>query len=207
MSCNGCRILRKGCSEDCVLRQCIEWINSPQAQANATVFVAKFFGRAGLMSFISSVPKSQGPSLFRSLLFEAVGRTVNPVSGAVGLLWTGNWHVCQKAVRTVLRRGTVEPQPELEGGVFGPEFDNVSECDSVRPPADHVSSGSKTLKRKRDVDAAKRGPMRTDLDLCLMYQRVDTPPEESETTTLESGSGNNCRFHDGGEPKLLRLFV
>lgn len=198
MSCNGCRVLRKGCSEECVLRQCIEWIDNPQAQANATVFVAKFFGRAGLMSFISSVPKSQGPSLFRSLLFEAVGRTVNPVSGAVGLLWTGNWHVCQKAVMTVLRRGTVEPRPE---------FDNVSESDIFRSPVDHVSSIPKPLKRKRDVDASKRGPMRADLDLCLMYKRADTPPEESETTTLESGSGNNCRFHDGGEPKLLRLFV
>lgn len=188
MSCNGCRVLRKGCSEECALRHCIEWIDNPQAQANATVFVAKFFGRGGLMSFISSVPKSQGPSLFRSLLFEAVGRTVNPVSGAVGLLWTGNWHVCQKAVMTVLRRGTVEPRPE---------FDNASECGSFRPPVDHVSSRPQPLKRKR-----------ADLDLCLTYQRADTPPEESETTTLESGSGNNCRFHDGGdEPKLLRLFV
>lgn len=61
MSCNGCRILRKGCSDDCMLRQCLQGIDDPQAQANATVFVAKFFGRAGLISFISSVPVHQRP--------------------------------------------------------------------------------------------------------------------------------------------------
>ncbi|KHM99183.1 LOB domain-containing protein 39 [Glycine soja] len=93
MSCNGCRVLRKGCSESCMLRPCLQWIETAQAQGHATVFVAKFFGRAGLMSFISNVPENQRPALFQSLLFEACGRTVNPVNGAVGLLWTGNWHV------------------------------------------------------------------------------------------------------------------
>ena len=61
MSCNGCRVLRKGCSDSCFLRPCLQWIDFPEAQAHATVFVAKFFGRAGLMSFISGVPPSQRP--------------------------------------------------------------------------------------------------------------------------------------------------
>ncbi|KAF5175124.1 Lob domain-containing protein [Thalictrum thalictroides] len=115
MSCNGCRVLRKGCSESCILRPCLQWIESPEAQGHATVFVAKFFGRAGLMSFISSVPESQRPDLFQSLLFEACGRTVNPVNGAVGLLWTGNWNICQAAVETVLRGGTLRPINEVLG--------------------------------------------------------------------------------------------
>lgn len=63
MSCNGCRVLRKGCSESCILRPCLQWIESPEAQGHATVFVAKFFGRAGLMSFISAVPESQRPGI------------------------------------------------------------------------------------------------------------------------------------------------
>ncbi|KAF4375120.1 hypothetical protein F8388_017266 [Cannabis sativa] len=116
MSCNGCRVLRKGCSESCILRPCLQWIETAEAQGHATVFVAKFFGRAGLMSFISAVPESQRPALFQSLLFEACGRTVNPVNGAVGLLWTGNWHMCQAAVETILRGGTLRPLPELLGG-------------------------------------------------------------------------------------------
>lgn len=61
MSCNGCRVLRKGCSDGCVLRQCLHLIDSPQAQAHATLFVAKFFGRAALMSFVSAVPASHRP--------------------------------------------------------------------------------------------------------------------------------------------------
>lgn len=59
MSCNGCRVLRKGCSEDCMLRHCLLRIENPQAQARATLFVAKFFGRAILMSFLSSVQANQ----------------------------------------------------------------------------------------------------------------------------------------------------
>ncbi|CAN8251434.1 unnamed protein product [Cochlearia groenlandica] len=120
MSCNGCRVLRKGCSENCILRPCIQWIESSDAQGHATVFVAKFFGRAGLMSFISAVPESQRPALFQSLLYEACGRTVNPVNGAIGMLWTGNWNICQAAVETVLRGGSLRPIPELlkHGGGF-----------------------------------------------------------------------------------------
>jgi hypothetical protein len=61
MSCNGCRVLRKGCSEACVLRPCLQWIDTAEAQGHATVFVAKFFGRAGLLSFITAVPEDQRP--------------------------------------------------------------------------------------------------------------------------------------------------
>lgn len=38
---------------------------------------------------------------------------MNPVSGAVGLLSSGNWHVCEAAVETVLDGGVVQP---LGGG-------------------------------------------------------------------------------------------
>ncbi|CAA2944862.1 LOB domain-containing protein 38-like [Olea europaea var. sylvestris] len=109
MSCNGCRVLRRGCSEECILRPCLDWIGSPDAQGNATFFVSKFFGRSDLMAFISAAPQNKRTALFQSLLFEACGRTVNPVNGAVGLLSTGNWHVCQAAVETVLGGGTLQP--------------------------------------------------------------------------------------------------
>ncbi|KZV54542.1 LOB domain-containing protein 38-like [Dorcoceras hygrometricum] len=111
MSCNGCRVLRRGCSDQCVLRQCLDWIETPQAQANATLFVSKFFGRSDLMSFISAVPPHRRPALFQSLLFEACSRSVNPVNGAVGLLSTGNWHICEAAVETVLSGGSLRPFP------------------------------------------------------------------------------------------------
>ncbi|XP_058081439.1 LOB domain-containing protein 39-like [Magnolia sinica] len=188
MSCNGCRVLRKGCSDSCILRPCLQWIDSSEAQGNATVFVAKFFGRAGLMSFISAVPENQRPALFQSLLFEACGRTINPVNGAVGLLWTGNWHVCQAAVETVLRGDTLRPLTE-EPPV--PESGEIQ-----RDPY-----GRSAAMRVEKLQGS-------DLDLCLrsgstagMKRRPVTPNSDgSVTTCAESGGG-------GGDRKMLNLFV
>ncbi|PWA50296.1 lateral organ boundaries domain-containing protein [Artemisia annua] len=110
MSCNGCRVLRKGCGVNCVLRPCLESIQSPDAQGHATLFLSKFFGRSDLVNFISAVPSNQQrAALFQSLLYEAVGRTVNPVNGAMGLLSTGNWHLCEAGVQTVLAGGSPAP--------------------------------------------------------------------------------------------------
>ncbi|CAA0829245.1 LOB domain-containing protein 41 [Striga hermonthica] len=103
MSCNGCRVLRKGCSEDCSIRPCLEWIKTPESQANATVFLAKFYGRAGLMNLINAGPHHLRPAIFKSLLYEACGRIVNPIFGSVGLIWSGNWQLCQDAVEAVLK--------------------------------------------------------------------------------------------------------
>ncbi|XP_043708319.1 LOB domain-containing protein 37-like [Telopea speciosissima] len=179
MSCNGCRVLRKGCSESCMLRPCLQWIESPEAQGHATVFVAKFFGRAGLMSFISAVPDNQRPAIFQSLLFEACGRTVNPVNGAVGLLGTGNWQVCQAAVETVLRGGTLRPMADAfltTTTTTTPESDEASEaevvCAYARKPKQllhdpYTRSGVLTTSTKRknidDVSLQQSG----DLDLTL----------------------------------------
>lgn len=66
-SCNGCRALRKGCSDSCILRACLDWIPSPHAQSHATLFVARFFGRSDLLSFVSSVPLPQRAGLPLSL--------------------------------------------------------------------------------------------------------------------------------------------
>ncbi|KAF2313769.1 hypothetical protein GH714_013304 [Hevea brasiliensis] len=109
MSCNGCRVLRKGCSENCSIRPCLQWIKSPESQANATVFLAKFYGRAGLMNLINAGPEHLRPAIFRSLLYEACGRIVNPIYGSVGLLWSGSWQLCQAAVEAVLKGTPITP--------------------------------------------------------------------------------------------------
>ncbi|KAE8685443.1 LOB domain-containing protein 41 [Hibiscus syriacus] len=109
MSCNGCRVLRKGCSENCSIRPCLQWIKSPESQANATVFLAKFYGRAGLLNLINAGTEHLRPGIFRSLLYEACGRIVNPIYGSVGLLWSGNWQLCQAAVEAVLKGSPITP--------------------------------------------------------------------------------------------------
>lgn len=163
-------------------------------------------------------------ALFQSLLFEACGRTVNPVNGAVGLLWTGNWHVCQSAVETILRGGALREMPELIGGAPPPELDDASEANDVglfRSSPNLSLRGSNT----KDLDnVARLQPSDLDLNLtsCLQpvmiaggkvdrrteKRRARTPSEESETTTLESGSVyHRSSQGQGGETKLLRLFV
>ncbi|KAL0847593.1 hypothetical protein Bca101_020839 [Brassica carinata] len=211
MSCNGCRVLRKGCSENCILRPCIQWIESAEAQGYATVFVAKFFGRAGLMSFISSVPESQSPALFQSLLYEACGRTVNPVNGAVGLMWTENWNICQAAVETVLRGGSLRPIPELltrDGGFPSPTSDEASEiCTEMlndnsgdRSTYHHCrfsSSRSRPTasppKRKRlassEQNQQQQRPPCTELDLSLLPTfPIKTTQLKEETVRPETPS-------------------
>lgn len=232
MSCNGCRVLRKGCSENCVLRRCLQWIQTPEAQAHATVFVAKFFGRAGLMSFISAIPDDQRQSLFQSLLFEAAGRTVNPVNGAVGLLWTGNWHVCQASVETILRGGTLRPIPELlNEHPATPDLGDSSETNvtctdmfQLQDPITH--SRSKVQKRRRSYDKPQSSMTQLqDLDLNLNQstflakkgkqekQRPGSPSMNSEdsvtTTCLDAGFrdyNHNPRGRGDGEPQILNLF-
>lgn len=42
-------------------------------------------------------------AIFRSLLYEACGRIVNPIYGSVGLFCSGSWQLCQTAVEAVLK--------------------------------------------------------------------------------------------------------
>ncbi|KAD1878833.1 hypothetical protein E3N88_42171 [Mikania micrantha] len=198
MSCNGCRILRKGCSDKCILRPCLQWIDSPEAQAHATLFVAKFFGRAGLMSFISSVPQNQRPSLFQSLLFEAAGRTVNPVNGAVGLLWTGNWHVCQASVDTVLRGGTLRPIPELlHGHSILPNLGEINKLNDLLSPSNTVQTTDLDLNQNL-----------LDLPEILRQGSPSINSDDSFVTTmcLDCDLREIDYGQDGREAHLLNLF-
>ncbi|XP_059670579.1 LOB domain-containing protein 41 [Cornus florida] len=159
MSCNGCRVLRKGCSENCSIRPCLQWIKSPESQAHATVFLAKFYGRAGLMNLINSGPEHLRPAIFRSLLYEACGRIVNPIYGSVGLLWSGSWSLCQNAVEAVLRG---EPITQIAS--------DSAECNNGPPlkaydirhvPKDDSPAGSSELHRVRTRCRFKRSATKT----------------------------------------------
>ncbi|KAM0007918.1 putative transcription factor AS2-LOB family [Helianthus debilis subsp. tardiflorus] len=179
MSCNGCRILRKGCGVDCVLRPCLDWIESPDAQAHATLFVSKFFGRGDLVSYISSVSYDhQRAAMFRSLLYEAAGRTVNPVTGAMGLLSTGNWHLCEAAVQTVLAGGSPTAEQNLiqEVNESSDDFQSRAEW------------GVMMIRNQADSNDQK-----------LPFMPL---PEADVALDLTIG----YRRNDGEEPKLLNLF-
>lgn len=166
MSCNGCRILRKGCSENCSIRPCLQWIKNPESQANATVFLAKFYGRAGLMNLINAGTEHLRPAIFRSLLYEACGRIVNPIYGSVGLLWSGSWQLCQAAVEAVLKGQPITPiTSEAAANGHGPPlkaYDIRHVSKDENSAASNDPQKAKTRYRfKRSVAKPKAKPNKT----------------------------------------------
>ena len=152
-------------------------------------------------------------AVFQSLLYEAAGRTINPVSGAVGLLGAGSWHLCQAAVETVLRGGGIRPLPELDGGLPAADGRDPLTLTARRPVAGcSTFSAAKRAVARAPVAAHAFPEPSCDLGLCLSpgsppapgERRPGTPSmtsEESVTTTSGGGGGG------GREPELLNLFV
>lgn len=147
VSCNGCRVLRKGCSDSCELRPCLQWIRTSESQANATVFLAKFYGRSGLLNLINSGPEFLRPTIFRSLLYEACGRIVNPIFGSVGLIWSGNWHICQTAVESVLKGYPLQPLNSQEIGSPPPAAEAPQSIETVADKLRNVRSQGRFKRR------------------------------------------------------------
>ena len=147
--------------------------------------------------------------MFQSLLYEAAGRTIKPVHGAVGLLGTGNWHLCQAAVDTVLRGGAIAPLPELGGG----RGDGAGSGDLYGPAAGKQRAGGwstfSTAKRVRKA-APPASEASCDLGLCLSPGSPPAPGERRApllrpgTPSMSSDESVTC----GGdrEPVLLNLF-
>lgn len=127
-------------------------------------------------------------ALFQSLLFEACGRTVNPVDGAVGLLSSGNWHVCRAAVETVLSGGTlIRPTaPAATTTRTGPKPNNFDK-DEGSPPAQSNPSSDGVMTGKRG-----RG-------------RSPAMSFYSDTTDFQSSKRGGDHHHQ--DKKLLNLFV
>ncbi|KAI4321070.1 hypothetical protein MLD38_034491 [Melastoma candidum] len=209
MSCNGCRVLRKGCSDSCVLRSCLQWIPSAEAQSHATLFLSKFFGRSDLFSLIAAVPDSQRSSLFRSLLFEACGRTVNPVSGAVGLLSTGKWHMCEAAVEMVLSGGFPHP---VVGGLSANDALSANSCGMQSPRSFNLDINfpvyDPNLKTKGNWPGRRRGKRSHMMD-SWGTRASSLGSDASEVINPGKGPGQGDEaIRDAGhqETKLLNLF-
>ncbi|PIN00565.1 hypothetical protein CDL12_26934 [Handroanthus impetiginosus] len=200
MSCNGCRVLRKGCSENCSIRPCLEWIKSPDSQANATVFLAKFYGRAGLMNLINAGPPHLRPAIFRSLLYEACGRIVNPIYGSVGLLWSGSWQLCQSAVEAVLRGAPItriaSEAAESKNGPPLKAYDirHVNKEDNL--------SGTSDLQRVRTRCRFKRTGRKVKRSRLCVGSREETGREEVNRSSSHESSLSH--LSEAAEPNFER---
>ncbi|PIA39736.1 hypothetical protein AQUCO_02600293v1 [Aquilegia coerulea] len=199
MSCNGCRVLRKGCSENCSIRPCLQWIKTPESQANATVFLAKFYGRAGLMNLINSGPEHLRPAIFRSLLYEACGRIVNPIYGSVGLLWSGSWQLCQAAVEAVLK-GTPIMQISSEVAAISPspplkayDIRHVSKDENSSAASQELHK-VKTRSRFKRSGAGKAANNKQVNESNKVHTYLDRAPshESSVSHQTELNNGEGC---------------
>lgn len=142
----------------------------------------------GFYWFFSSC--SYFTDLFQSLLFEACGRTVNPVNGVLGLLSTGNWHICQMAVRTVLSGGTLRP---MGAGIPTPQTCELASDDF------HATQ------KWCNIDSTKQ----SDLEKNEMTISFNSDSEESGGSMISFDGGDyEVKTSLGGEePKLLNLFA
>lgn len=144
-------------------------------------------------------------ALFQSLLFEACGRTVNPVNGAVGLLSSGNWHICQAAVETVLQGGALRP---ISAGTWTPSCDESSDRFCVKS----CNFESKPLTTTMMMTTENQSVLTVPSDLSLSVttklggemraKAVSFYSEESEITILGSNGNEETQ-----ETKILNLFV
>ncbi|KAF8022524.1 hypothetical protein BT93_F0135 [Corymbia citriodora subsp. variegata] len=192
-SCNGCRVLRKACGDDCPIRPCLHWISTSPSQSNATLFLAKFYGRAGFLNLLLSGPSHLRPSIFKSLLYEACGRIVNPIYGSTGLFWSGSWHLCQAAVDAVLAGAPIArvssdsavgcATPPLEAG-------DIRHVPKTKPSA----TDSDQLRKVRSRSRFKRFAKKTRLD----SRGSQGSAADKELVEVEAGE----RAADGGDSEL-----
>ncbi|XP_071703082.1 LOB domain-containing protein 41-like [Rutidosis leptorrhynchoides] len=204
MSCNGCRVLRKGCSDDCSIKPCLQWIKSPESQANATVFLAKFYGRAGLMNLVNAGPDHLRPAIFRSLLYEACGRIVNPIYGSVGLLWSGKWQLCQNAVEAVLNGSPIiQVASDPEETNNGPPLKAYNIRHVSKDEASGDGSKSNELHRIRTRCRFKRSGSKSKNQVNRVCVRsCDEESGHDEVNNINSNNNNNNRSSSDHESTL-----
>ena len=96
-------------------------------------------------------------AIFKSLLYEACGRIVNPIYGSTGLLWSGSWQLCQAAVEAVLK-GLPITQVSSESAFKACDIRHVSKEEIQRPSDQLHKVKSRRSRFKKSSAAAKHKP-------------------------------------------------
>jgi hypothetical protein len=169
-------------------------------------------------------------ALFRSLLYEACGRTINPVSGAIGLMWTSNWDLCQAAADAVLRGESLRALSAVPAaftdrdmaGLYGNVGTNTGSSSSLHSSPENSSSAPSRKRSKNNCGGAGQQMMinlappvlqSCQLDLCLTpvsplgggERRCGggASDEYSTTTCCDQEASGDA---EAGAPALLNLF-
>ena len=112
-------------------------------------------------------------AVFKSLMYEACGRIVNPAYGSLGLFWTGEWARCQAAVDAVLT-GTeinaVEPSDWQARGTRGSEHVLVARDIRHVPRDTDVDKGRGRARFKRTGNVIKPKPRVGSVDSAALWK-------------------------------------
>lgn len=125
------------------------------------------------------------------------------MSGAMGLLWTGSWHLCHAAVQTVLAGGTIGPMLEFGGAAADTKELLLMRCQNKR--------------RRSSSEFSDSAEERPSSNYCGLYPTVcftleDKRPastlsaDQSSTTTTDAGSAGGDKAMEK-KLTLLNLFV
>lgn len=117
---------------------------------------------------------------------------MNPVNGVLGLLSTGNWHICQMAVKTVLSGGTLRP---MGAGIPTPQTCELASDDDFR-----------ATQKWYNIDSTKQSDLEKSNEMTISF---NSDSEESAGSMISfDGSDYEVKTSLGGEEsKLLNLFV
>ena len=130
---------------------------------------------------------------------------MNPINGAVGLLWSGNWHVCQEAVETVLSGGALRPLPGILTGFLNPICDESS--DGFSAAVHNMAwNQSKSFAKEKNNEVVSDHHV----NLCLARGTGGRGKRGREAVSFYSGGESETISFEssGGDHKrLLNLFV
>ncbi|KAE8695849.1 Gag-pol polyprotein-like protein [Hibiscus syriacus] len=166
--------------------------NRPKPKATPPCFSPSF--SAVVTSFLLS-PPSLSPNA--------------PVNGAVGLLSSGNWHVCQATVETVLQGGTLRPN---SGSSWTPRCNEswdrfcVNSCNYELKPM--MMMGNQSVSTASDLSLSLTAKMggkrrgRREEEENKREKKAAFYSEESEITIFESNDNEETQ-----DKKILNLFV
>lgn len=124
-------------------------------------------------------------AIFRSLLYEACGRIVNPIYGSVGLLWSGSWQLCQAAVEAVLKGAPIVQISSEAAATANPA--SLHKAYDIRHVARDDNSGAcAELQKIKNRNRFKRYGKRN--------VKTDSPDSVRETLN-EAAEVCNLRWH------------
>uniref|UniRef100_A0A0A9D2P1 LOB domain-containing protein n=1 Tax=Arundo donax TaxID=35708 RepID=A0A0A9D2P1_ARUDO len=145
-------------------------------------------------------PENLRPAIFRSLLYEACGRIVNPVYGSVGLLWSGNWQMCQAAVEAVLKGAPIvhissEAAAAAPAHLLHKAYDIRHVSKTAAAASDAKAEAPPPSNKKQQAAAADEGDRQSHVLLHKVAKHGRTRFKRSSTTSKPQQQPPPARPH------------